>query len=211
MPQRCSPPAAVLDLNLTMENKQRIVCDGCGQLASSEHLARRLQLLEWATRFRPVHINTLLLGAVAPNVDAELFYSPEGAFAGEAAFLAEVAGLAGLDRTREQLHVAFQRGGFFATHVLECPAEPGSSVALAELIAHKLPNAITRIRRSLRPKKVVLISAHLEPFVQQLRSALPDCKIILNGEKAFCLEPGDPSGAIALLRYALTPESVRES
>jgi hypothetical protein len=194
-----------------MQNKPGIVCDGCGQTAAPEHIARRLQLLEWATRFRPVHIATLLLGGAAPGADAEFFYSPEDAFAGEAALLCETAGLATMDKSKEQLHVAFQRAGFFATHVLECPVEPGSSAALAELIANQLPNAITRIRRSLRPKRVALISAHLEPFAQQLRSALPDCKILLNGDKAFRFELGDPSGQISLLQRALLSEPARES
>ena len=194
-----------------MQNKQGILCDGCGQTASPEHIARRLQLLEWATRFRPVHIGTLLLGAAAPSTDPEFFYSPAGAFAGEAAFLAQIAGLATIDKSKEQLHLAFQRVGFFATHVLECPVEPGSSAALAELIANRLPNAITRVRRSLRPKRVVLISAHLEPFAVQLRLALPDSRIIMNGERAFRLEPGDSAGQILLLRQALTPEAIREA
>jgi hypothetical protein len=192
-----------------MENKPGIVCDGCGQTASPEHTARRLQLLEWATRFRPVHIGTLLLGAAAPATDAAFFYSPEGTCAGEAAFLAEIAGIA-TDKSKEQLHTAFQRAGFFATHVLECPVDPASKVELPQLVANKLRNAITRIRRSLRPKKVALLSAVLEPFAAQLRSALPDCKIILNGEQVFRLESGDSSGQIAILRQALTAESARE-
>jgi len=41
-------------------------CDGCGQPASAEHIARRLQRLEWATRFRPIHIQALLLAAFRP-------------------------------------------------------------------------------------------------------------------------------------------------
>jgi hypothetical protein len=199
-----------------MENKSGIVCDGCGQTASPEHTARRLQLLEWATRFRPVHIGTLLLGAAAPATDAAFFYSPEGTCAGEAAFLAEIAGIATADKSvtadkpKEQLHTAFQRAGFFATHVLECPVEPASKTELPQLVANKLPNAITRIRRSLRPKRVALLSAVLEPFAAQLRSALPDCKIILNGEQAFRLESGDSSGQIAILRQALASEPARE-
>ena len=193
-----------------MENKPGIVCDGCGQTASPEHTARRLQLLEWATRFRPVHIGTLLVGAAAPATDAAFFYSPEGACAGEAAFLAEIAGIATADKSKEQLHAAFQRAGFFATHVLECPVEPAGKAELPQLVANKLPNAITRIRRSLRPKRVALLSAVLEPFAAQLRSALPDCKIILNGEQAFRLESGDSSGQIAILRQALTSEPAIE-
>ena len=60
-------------------------CDGCGQLASAEHLARRLQRLEWATRFRPIHVQALLLSLAAPENDAEFLYNPEGPFAGQAA------------------------------------------------------------------------------------------------------------------------------
>jgi hypothetical protein len=193
-----------------MENKPGIVCDGCGQTASPEHTARRLQLLEWATRFRPVHIGTLLLGAAAPATDAAFFYSPEGTCVGEAAFLAEIAGIAMADKPKEQLHTAFQRAGFFATHVLECAIEPASKAELPQLVASKLPNAITRIRRSLRPKRVALLSVVLEPFAAQLRSALPECKIILNGEQAFRLESGDSSGQIAILRQLLTSEPARE-
>src|ERR1700740_33549 len=42
-------------------------CDGCGQKASEEHLTRGLRRLEWATRYRPVHIHTLLLGGFFPR------------------------------------------------------------------------------------------------------------------------------------------------
>jgi hypothetical protein len=158
-----------------------------------------------------VHIATLLLGAVAPSSTQEFFYSPEGAFTGGAARLAEIAGLSDLARPKEQLQAAFQRAGFFATHVLECPVEVTGPEAIAELIQKRLPAAITRIRRSLRPKKVALISRELEAFAGQLRSALPDSQLILNGEKAFRLEPGDPQGQILLLLQALAAGAVRQS
>src|SRR5262249_17505243 len=125
-----------------MDNaNQELVCDGCGQVASAEHIARRLQRLEWATRYRPVHINTVLLGSVTPSSDAEYFYSPEGHFSGEAKLLADVAGLIALDRPREQVHAGFQRGGFFAIHVLECPFAGGVGKSVAELLSTRLPVA----------------------------------------------------------------------
>jgi hypothetical protein len=193
-----------------MDGKQGLVCDGCGQAASPGHMARRLQRLEWATRYRPVHIGTLLLGAAAPSAEAEFFYSPEGAFAGEAARLAEIAALTQLDRAKEQLHIAFQRSGFFATHVLECPAEQNSHVAITDLVSARLPAAIVRIRRSLRPKRVALIAASLEPFAVQLRSELSDSQILLNGAKAFRLDQGEASVEALLLRRALAPEPFEE-
>src|SRR5882724_4729003 len=52
-----------------------LLCDGCGQQASSEHIAKRLQRLEWTTRYRPVHIGTVLLGAFVPGDDAVFLYA----------------------------------------------------------------------------------------------------------------------------------------
>jgi len=183
---------------------QHLVCDGCGQLASPEHIAKRLRRLEWTTRFRPVHINTVLLAAAAPERDEDFFYSPEGTFAGEAALLAEATGLSPLDRPKEQLQAAFQRAGFFAAHVLECAVEGTSSRGLTELLAERLPAAITRIRRSLRPKRVVLISPRLDPFVAQLTARLPGCRIVTDGGKAFSLGHGPATDhALQRLRSAL--------
>src|SRR5213593_3601449 len=73
---------------MMVSNSTDLPCDGCGQAASAEHIARRLRRLEWATRFRPVHIHTLLLGGVAPREDAEFLYAPGDEFRGEAEFVA---------------------------------------------------------------------------------------------------------------------------
>src|SRR5713226_3342167 len=81
----------VLEMNSSPLNSTALRCDGCGQLASPEHIARRLQRLEWTTRFRPLHIGTLLLGAIAPRNDNELIYSPAGAWDGEAKMLLAAA------------------------------------------------------------------------------------------------------------------------
>jgi len=188
-------------------SNQALVCDGCGQAASSEHIAKRLQRLEWATRYRPIHINTVLLGAAPALSDAEYFYSPEGGLAGEAKLLAEAAGLTSLDRPKEQLHVAFQRGGFFAIHVLECPFASGAGKSLADLLVTRLPLAITRIRRSLRPKRVAIISSLLDPFVNQLTAELAGCRITANAGKAFALDLRDAAGAVTLLQAALAADA----
>src|SRR2546426_1626213 len=75
-----------------MTSSIELPCDGCGQNASTEHIARRLQRLEWATRYRPVHIHTLFLGSASPQKQEEFLYSPNGEFLGEAGGLLEAAG-----------------------------------------------------------------------------------------------------------------------
>jgi hypothetical protein len=189
-----------------MEIPQELVCDGCGQAAQPAHIARRLQRLEWATRYRPVHIGTLLLGAAAPNADAEFFYAPEGPTAGEAALLVKVAGLTS-DQPKEQLHAAFQRAGFFATYVLECPFEGAAPEKLTQLLAKRLPAAVARIRRSLRPKRLALISGMLEPFVSELGQQLPGCQIVLQADRAFRLDSGEAAAESLALRKALALET----
>src|SRR5881396_3629151 len=134
-----------------MTNSIALPCDGCGQIASAEHLVRRLQRLEWTTRYRPVHINTLLLGAFSPVEEKDFLYSPGGEFHGEAALLLEALGMPTTGRGADSVQAEFQRAGFFLTHVLECPLERGAGQAAESLalLAQRLQPVATRIRRSL--------------------------------------------------------------
>src|ERR1700676_1285930 len=100
-----------------MPDSSLILCDGCGQPASPEHTARRLQLLEWATRYRPIHLHTLLLGATSPLVQAQFLYSPDVGHSGEAANLFAAAGMDTQNRSVDALHPEFQRRGLFLTHI----------------------------------------------------------------------------------------------
>src|ERR1700693_6658898 len=102
-------------------NTSEILCDGCGQPASPEHIARRLQRLEWATRYRPIHLHTLLLGATSPPAPAEFLYSPEEAHSGEAANLIAATGISTAGKSADAIQSEFQRRGIYLTHVLECP------------------------------------------------------------------------------------------
>src|SRR6266576_2762980 len=102
-----------------MTNPMALVCDGCGQAATAEHIARRLQRLEWTTRYRPVHIHTLLLGAYSPLRDEEFLYASDREFGGEAAQILDAVGISTAGKTREAVHAEFQRAGFFLTHVLD--------------------------------------------------------------------------------------------
>jgi hypothetical protein len=182
-----------------------IICDGCGQRASAEHIARRLERLEWATRYRPVHIHTLLLGGVAPLDEHEFLYSPKGEFRGEAERVFSAAGVSLAGKDPDAVQAEFQRGGFFLTHLLECPFENGSgdANALAFALSRQLSAGATRIRRSLKPKRVVLFSRTLEPLLDQIMALSLGCPVVLDGGKPFELEDRDGEKAAARLREAL--------
>ncbi len=186
-----------------------IICDGCGQPASSEHTARRLQRLEWSTRYRPIHMHTLLLGAVSPANDSGFLYSPGERHDGEAANIFAAAGLETAGKSTETLHAELHRSGLFLTHVLECPLEGvsagkntggGLGAFPIELLAARLPILFTRIRRSLKPKRVALISEASNPLMTNFTSAQLDCELLLDDGQPFALDHPDPATAKRSLR-----------
>lgn len=162
-----------------MPNSTLLPCDGCGQLASAEHLSRRLQRLEWATRYRPIHIQTLLLGGVPSQRDDEFLYSPLPDIAGEARTILQAVGISSVGKSKEAILGEFQKLGLMLTHVLECPLDsnPCSSEA-HPLIENHLPAAAARIRRSLKPKRVLLLSGHLERLAEQLHHTDLGCPVL---------------------------------
>ncbi|HWO35891.1 MAG TPA: hypothetical protein VNO32_44440 [Candidatus Acidoferrum sp.] len=178
-------------------------CDGCGQSASPEHIARRLLRLEWTTRYRPVHIGALLLGSVSPLAEEDFLY--RGKFQGEAGRLLEALGISTPGKSPETVLSEFQKGGFFLAHVLECPVETSEAEksSYQSLLAERVSQVLTRIRRSLKPKRVVLISDSLAPLAAKLSGAELGCPVILDNGKPFGLDSGDFSGAAGHLRQAL--------
>jgi hypothetical protein len=188
-----------------MTNTTNLVCDGCWQTATAEHIARRLQRLEWTTRYRPVHINTLLLGAFSPQKEEDFLYAPSGMFRGEASHLLEALGISTAEKTVEAVHAEFQRAGFFLTHVLECPLDgnAGQNAETAALLAKRLPPLAVRIRRSLKPKRVVLISQALEPVLERMLALELSCPVVLDNGKLFAFDNPMPENTVARLRKAL--------
>ena len=153
-------------------------CDGCGQLASAEHIARRLQRLEWATRFRPIHVQALLLDASAPEADPDFLYSPDARFAGQAELLLTALGISTAGKSSGEVLADFQKRGLVLAHLLECPVERGAGPNEAHvLLKHHLPRALTRIRRSLKPKRVLVISPDLKPFLSELAESALGCPV----------------------------------
>ncbi len=191
-----------------MTSSNALVCDGCGQAATAEHIARRLQRLEWTTRYRPVHINTLLLGAFSPLRDEEFLYASGGEdgaeFRGQAAQILAAVGISTSGKGREAVHAEFQRAGLFLTHVLECPLKgdlaKGKS---AELLAKRLQIVATRIRRSLKPKRVMAVTEELAPVVQHIVALDLGCPVVLDYGKPFRLDGSGGERAGERLREAL--------
>jgi hypothetical protein len=180
-------------------NTSVILCDGCGQPASSEHIARRLQRLEWATRYRPIHLHTLLLGAISPQPPAEFLYSPEEAHSGEAANLVAAAGISAPGKSADVIQSEFQRRGIYLTHVLECPLDVPSRGAdfLNNTLIARLPTLFTRIRRSLKPKRLAFISGSLTPLIERFAAAQLNCELALDDGRAFALDNSNPAAAKA--------------
>jgi hypothetical protein len=152
-----------------------------------------------------VHINTLLLGAFSPREDKEFLYCPSEEFGGEAAQLLDALGIATAGKTAEVVHTEFQRGGYFLTHVLECPArtEGEGEPEVAGMLAKRLEPVARRIRRSLKPKRVVLISRGLAPILEKIVALELGCPVVLDDGKLFELEGPAPENSTARLRAAL--------
>ncbi len=181
-----------------MANTIGLRCDGCGQMASPEHIDRRLRRLEWATRYRPVHIQTLLLGAIAPAEDSEFLYSPGTEFRGEAALLLRAVGIPAAGKSVEAIQAEFQRAGYFLTYILECPLDKALSCKadLAKVLTERLPVVASRIRRSLKPRYVTLVTELPESVVENILALDLGRPVIVEQGKPFALSSTSKEGAI---------------
>jgi hypothetical protein len=186
-------------------------------MGSPEHIARRLRRLEWATRYRPVHIETLLLGGVAPREDAELVYALSGDFRGEAELLLRAVGISFAGKGAETVQGELQAAGFFLTHILECPVEPDTNGPVqatagtdaSTLLRKHLPAVASRIRRSLKPKRVILVTEMPLEVVRDILALDLGCEVILNEGKPFALTPSVKEAEIARFRALLDSKAPR--
>jgi hypothetical protein len=208
-PSIASPETLQYVRRAFMNSPTAILCDGCGQPASPKHFAARLKRLECATQFRPVHINVLFLGAAAPGVEAEFLYaevestpsSSTGGFRGEGKQILLAAGLGPMlennPHSRGEALAEFQHRGHFLTHVLECPLDEAGAEerVLAEQCARQLPVAMARLRRSLKPRRIVLFSPALDALIPEIARGELGAALLLDDGKAFSLDGGAPAAA----------------
>jgi hypothetical protein len=208
------------------------LCDGCGQPATPQHIARRLRRLELATRFRPIHIGMLFLAEAPPARVEDYFYSYDAAGAAERSrpsrvFLESLFEGVGISREEGKSDEAclgeFQRRGFFLADALECPWEeiksgPGAEAEQSggfELWQRIAPILVKRIQFSYKPRHMVLLSArmrHLIPVLQQaglgerllLHQGLP---LDLSGAQNPIAQAQFRAGLAAILAAAARSES----
>src|ERR1700686_3471677 len=107
-----------------------IACDGCGLQASAAHIAERVERLELATRFRPIHINILFVAASPLVRTGDDFYRPPESREFFDPFMEAVEISAAGNRTHGEMDspesdaaklAEFQRRGYYLAYLSECP------------------------------------------------------------------------------------------
>jgi hypothetical protein len=185
---------------------ERLICDGCGQFADPEHIARRLKRLESMTRYRPIHVQALFLGAGSPAADTGYLYSAENEFRGEGLALLGALGIDCQEKSTQAVLTDFQRRGYLLTYVLECPSQSEDGQPTQQLLERGLATTVVRIRRSLKPKKVILLGGELDPFVDRFTKEAVGAELVLSeGGCAFKPEQLAPGSLEALIRVTPVP------
>jgi hypothetical protein len=158
-------------------------CDGCGNTPSDAHVRRRIERLELATRYRPIHIQTLFLALAPPEPMEDFFYNvaPPAAerSTGAKQFLGAVmaqAGIGGAFSGDAAALAEFQRHNSYLAYVLECPvaevypereaADSGIAAAIARDHGAAL---LRRIQFSYRPKRIEMIEPGIPELMETLR------------------------------------------
>lgn len=167
------------------------VCDGCGESVEAGHIRQRIERLELATRFRPIHVNLLLIDAAPPIRREDFLYDASTPLrsrsaAGQAYFveLTKLAGATtGPDAPLEPILAEFQHGGFFLASAVECPMD--DSDRLSEVIRRLAPTVVCRVQASYKPKYVALISQPTRDLIEPLRASGWGERLILESGAPF--------------------------
>ena len=134
-------------------------CDGCGATVDAEHTRQRIARLELATRYRPIHIKTLLLGVAPPAHISDYFYSSE------------------------QQAAQFQKAGFYLTHAVECPL--AETTDLREAVRRAIPTVLKRVQLSYKPESIVLFSPATAELIGPMQAAGLADRLVLHGGAAY--------------------------
>jgi hypothetical protein len=166
------------------------LCDGCGARVDEAHIRRRIERLELATRFRPIHIQVLFLDSAPPTAPEDYFYRASSSAPRSVVsqtFFEEIAKCTG-HKPSETLHeesvlAEFQRRGFFLAYAVECPVE--SPEQLAAAVSRLAPTVLLRVNASYKPKFVAPISRALRSLIPLFQSNSCGDRLILHHGEPF--------------------------
>jgi hypothetical protein len=153
------------------------ICDGCGEPVAGDHIRQRIERLELSTRFRPIHIQVLLIDAASPAHCSDFFYNAASPLSSRSAaaqcYFAELAKLAGAatssHRQLDATLAEFQHRGFFLASAVECPIEDSYDTRAA--VRRRASTVVLRVRASYKPKYVALLSEPTQELIEPLRAA----------------------------------------
>ncbi|HXO88909.1 MAG TPA: hypothetical protein VN885_09675 [Candidatus Acidoferrales bacterium] len=184
------------------------VCDGCGAQVDDAHIRQRIERLELATRFRPVHISVLLIDAAPPARPEDYFYraaasSSDRSSAGREYFdaLMNSAGVDAHAQPNDETALAeFQRRGFFLIGAVECAL--ANPLDAQKAIEHAAPTLLRRVKISYKPKSIAMLSVATQPLVAAFQQSDWAPRLILHDGKPF-----DHPVRKELLAKALAPKA----
>jgi hypothetical protein len=178
-------PHAIL---FTTKKETRMpLCDGCGAQVDDTHIRQRIERLEFATRYRPVHIALLLIDG-GPSSRPEDYFYRAAAEGGERSpesktYFDALARAAGIDskthQNEEAVLTEFQRRGFFLVGAVDCPR------ANSAAIERNSSTLLRRVKVSYQPKSIALISPLTEVLIPHFQQASPSIALILSDGKPF--------------------------
>jgi hypothetical protein len=157
-------------------SRSPIRCDSCGSVASAEHIRERVERLQRATGWRPIHISLLLICTAPPErAEDDLYATDLGEpSAGSRAYVdrlfKHLAIPTGDGITREEQLAELQRGGVYVARLVECPL--AADADLSELTQRYGEDLLKRIEFSYKPKKIAL----LDPVAPGLAKLLLNSK-----------------------------------
>jgi hypothetical protein len=164
-----------------------VTCDGCGFPSSPAHIGDRVGRLEFATRFRPIHINVLFVAAAPLGRPEDDFYRPPESREFFDPFMDAVGIPASGSKTDARANTPesdtarlaeFQRRGYYLAYLSECPiSTDGDSVSSA--ISRLGSRFILRVRFNYKPRHIAILGANLSPLRKLVEEAAMSSILIL--------------------------------
>jgi len=98
----------------------------------------------------------------------------------------------------------FQKLGLMLTHILECPLDDRVSESKSSvLLENQLPATLARVRRSFKPKRLLLISSDLHELADKIRRANLECPVLPSPSGAFLTTLSPSESDLQAFRSAL--------